>query len=622
MGSTFGGIEIGKRSLIGHTLAMDTIGHNVSNADVEGYSRQRVEMEPFPPIYDPALNRAERAGQLGQGMQAERIERIKDMLLEQRIVAEASGQGYWESRDKYLQMVEQIHNEPTEHSVRTMLDHFWESWQELSVRPAEIGAREAVLQRGETLIDAIHARFERFKGIRDMLDDDVAGSIRQVNDLTRQIAALNDQIVKVKAMGDNPNDYMDRRDLLINRLSGLIDVTIDDRDPDEYAVYSGGYHLVQGKHFEELATVPDGRNEGYSRILWAGGQREMFFRGGKVAALMEMRDGDVRDEIQKLDTMTINLVDLVNEIHRGGYGTTRQRGLDFFVEQPFVDNPLGNYDANGDGVLDSTRLFRLTGANTLDPKAQIGLRGALTLAGPIDPVRVEYFPTDTVGDLVERINRSGAEVTVRLNREGALTVRATTAADTANPDFVLRAIQDDGEFLTGYAGLLAAPGAAGAYDGAQPGATAQLAPGASFAVAPVAHPAGWITINPALAAEPGRVATSFDDTLGGPGDGAAALAVAQLRTTRVLGGDAATFDDFFAAAVAEIGLKGEQADQALQTQALVMKELNDMKSSTSGVNLDEEMANMVKIQHGFNAAARFIAQLDTMLDTVINRMGV
>ncbi len=622
MGSTFGGIEIGKRSLIGHTLAMDTVGHNMSNADVEGYSRQRVEMEPFPPIYNPALNRAERAGQLGQGMQAERIERIKDMLLERRIVAEGSGQGFWEARDKYLQMLEQVYNEPSDHSVRSLMDRFWESWQELSVRPGEMGARKAVLQRGETLVDAIHQRFERLKGIRDMLDDEVVGTVGQVNDLARQIAALNEQIAKVKAMGDNPNDLMDRRDLLINRLSGLIDVTIDERDPDEYTVHTAGYILVQGKEWVELAAVADGRNEGYSRILWAGGPREMFFRGGRLAALVDLRDGDVRDEIQKLDTMTVNFVDLVNEIHRQGYGTSRQRGFDFFVEVPFVDNPLGNYDADGDGAFDSTRLFRLTGANRLEPKAQIGLRGTLTLAGPIEPVRVEYFPTDTVEDLVERINRCGAEVTVRLDREGRLSVRATTAADAANPDFVLRAVQDDGELLLGYAGLLRAAGAEGAYDWAAPGQSAQLAAGAGFAVAPVAHPAGWISVNPALAADPGRVATSFDETLGGPGDGAAALAIAQLRTRRVLGGDIATFDDFFAAAVTDVGLKGEQAETALATQELVMKELNDMKSSISGVNMDEEMANMVKIQHGFNAAARFIAQLDTMLDTVINRMGV
>ena len=343
-------------------------------------------------------------------MQAERIERIKDMLLERRIVSEAGGHGFWQSRDKYLQMVEQVYNEPSEHSVRSLMDRFWESWQELSVRPGEMGARKAVLQRGETLVDAIHSRFERFKGIRDMLDDDIVGTVGQVNDMARQIAALNEQITKVKAMGDNPNDLMDRRDLLINRLSELVDVTVDDRDPDEYTVHTAGYILVQGKEYQQLDAVADGRNEGYARILWAGGPREMFFRGGRLAALIDLRDGDVRDEIQKLDTMTVNFVDLVNEIHREGYGSARQRGHDFFVEVPFVDNPLGDYDANGDGTFDSTRLFRLSGTNRLDPKAQIGLRGALTLAGPVEPVRVEYFPTDTVEDLLERVNRSGAEV--------------------------------------------------------------------------------------------------------------------------------------------------------------------------------------------------------------------
>jgi flagellar hook-associated protein 1 FlgK len=176
--------------------------------------------------------------------------------------------------------------------------------------------------------------------------------------------------------------------------------------------------------------------------------------------------------------------------------------------------------------------------------------------------------------------------------------------------------------LTGYAGLLAAPGPDGAFTWTEPNEVGSFVPGADYAVAPIAHPSGWITINPALFADPGRVATSFDEVLGGAGDGAAALAVAQLRTTPVMVGQTQTFDDYFAAAVAEVGLKGEQAATAFETERLVMKELGDMRASVSGVNMDEEMANMVKFQHGFNAAARFIAQWDTMLDTVINRMGV
>jgi flagellar hook-associated protein 1 FlgK len=106
------------------------------------------------------------------------------------------------------------------------------------------------------------------------------------------------------------------------------------------------------------------------------------------------------------------------------------------------------------------------------------------------------------------------------------------------------------------------------------------------------------------------------------GDGSAALAIAQLRTKPVLLGATGSFDEFFAAAATEIGLKGETAELALQTQSQVMKDLKDMRESLSGVNMDEELANMIKYQHGYAAAARFVTESDRMIDTIINRMGV
>ena len=164
--STFSGIELGKRSLIAHTEALQTTGHNLSNVATEGYSRQRVELKPFDPIYFPGLNRSELPGQIGQGVAAERVERIRDVLLEGRIVAKANDQGYWSARDKYLLMVEQVYNEPTDHSVRALLDKFWESWQELSVYPNESAARKAVIQRGEALLAGIHDQRHDKRGCR------------------------------------------------------------------------------------------------------------------------------------------------------------------------------------------------------------------------------------------------------------------------------------------------------------------------------------------------------------------------------------------------------------------------------------------------------------------------
>lgn len=625
MNSTFSGIEIGKRSLVAHTVGLNTIGHNLSNASVEGYSRQRVHFEAMDPLYRPQLNREETAGQLGQGMNAARIERVRDELLEGRIVAQSNAEGYWEERDRFVLMMEQVYNEPTEFSVRNLMDRFWDGWQELSQFPEQLAARHAVVERGQALISGINLRYRELEQIRTMLDDEIQGSVNRINEITSEIAALNEEIVKVEAAGDNPNDWYDRRDLLVEELGTIIDITVDRRDPDEFSIHTSGYHIVQGRIARDFATVAEPANEGYRQVVWAHSGQEARFRGGRLGALIELRDVDVREEIQKLDNMTINFVDLVNEIHRDGYGINDRTGLDFFQEYPAVNNTLGNYDSDGDGAFDATYLFRMTGGNELDGQEQIGLAGTMRLSGPEGFIDVEYFPTDTVADVISRINNSGAEVVARLDRRGSLSLKATPAAQIENPDFVIRHVEDSGQFLVGYAGLLDASGPAGAYDSGAPGAAESLrADEASFAVAPLSHPSGWIEVNRAIRAEPASIASGFGRA-GRPGeigDGTAALEIAKLRNQPVMVGQISTFDDYFADTVAEVGLKGEEARLALETQNLIMKDLRDMRASISGVNIDEEMSQLIKFQHGYTAAARFVSEFNTMLDTIINRMGV
>jgi len=234
MGSTFSGIELGKRSIMANTDAITTAGHNISNANTEGYSRQRVQIKEFDPLYKPDLSRAQRPGQIGQGVDVMSIERIRDELLDKRIVAQANQESYWDTRSKYYMMLEQIYNEPYDISIRSNMDKFWESWQELSVNPESQAARQAVVTRGETLTDSIQDRWTALSGVAEIINGDIDATVKQINDLTSQIAALNGEIVRSRAMGDNPNDLLDRRDLLVDKLSSLIDIRTDDKDPDEF----------------------------------------------------------------------------------------------------------------------------------------------------------------------------------------------------------------------------------------------------------------------------------------------------------------------------------------------------------------------------------------------------
>jgi flagellar hook-associated protein 1 FlgK len=631
MTSTFMGIEIGKRGVQAHQQALNVTGHNLTNASTEGYSRQRIEMSAFEPIYLPGLNREETPGQIGQGTVVERIQRIRDQLLDKQIAAQASAEGYWQARDPYIRMMDQIYLEPGEKSIRSKMDEFWDAWQELAAYPADTPPRTAVLERGKTLIDGIHHRYQALKGLQVMADEDIQLTTARVNELSRETAALNREIAKIKAQGDNPNDLMDRRDLLVDQLSSIIDVTVDSRDPDEFMVHTAGYILIQGKIGRQFNLEQNIDTEGRSRIVWQETGEEVRFRGGSMAALMELRDGTIEDEIQVLDNMTMNFADLVNEVHRAGYGINGITGNNFFSEYPFVTNVNGNYDRDGDGIYDSSYIYRINGTNVLESQAQAGLEGELSLSGPDGGnVRIPYYSTDTVQDIISRINNSGAEVTARLNRDGFLSLKATAASmveglERQNPDFVIRHVEDSGHFLGGYAGIFAGPGPGGAYDWAQADAAAALRGGAeNYALAPIAHPSGWIEVNPALLRDPGSVASGFgvNGRPANPGNGDAAMAVAAIRNTPVMVGRMGAFDDYFADAAGRIGMLGERTGKSLETNNLIMKQLRDMRDSISGVNIDEELSNMIKYQHGYAAAARFITTVNAMLDTLINRMGV
>jgi flagellar hook-associated protein 1 FlgK len=628
MTSTFFGIEIGKRAVDAHQQALNVTGHNLSNVSTKGYSRQRVEFNAYEPIYLPGLNREETPGQLGQGVVVGRVERLRDQLLDRRIIAQAGKEGYWSARDPYIREMEHIYLEPGDNSIRSKMDEFWNAWQELSIHPADTAPRLSVLERGKTLIDGIHERYFALKTLQERAEEDIRMTVKQINDLSGQIAELNNTIQKVKAQGDNPNDLLDRRDLLVDKLSSLVNVTVDNRDPDEFMVHTNGTVLVQGNIGRRFDLELNPEN-GFSKIVWSETRNELELlngdHSGSLGALVDLRDYTINTEIQTLDNMTMNFVGLVNEVHEKAYGLNAETGVKFFNEHPFVTNVNGNYDRSGDGEYDSSYIFRVSGTNVLENRAQVGLEGVITLSAAGGSRDIPYYPSDTVADIVNRINNSGAEVTARLNREGYLTMKATPSENWENPDFVIRHIEDSGRFLEGYAGLLQASGPDGAYDWSRPDAVNALRGGPTeWEVAPIAHPSGWIEVNPALVRDPLSVAAGFGENgrSANPGNGEAAMAIASIRNTDVMVGQYRTFDDYFAVSVGRIGLLGEQSQIALETQNQIMKQLDEMRRSVSGVNVDEELSNMIKYQHGSAAAARFITVVNSMLDTIINRMGV
>jgi flagellar hook-associated protein 1 FlgK len=618
MESTFAGIELGKRGLVTSQSALHVTGHNVTNAQTEGYSRQQVSLEAFDPLYIPGLTRELTPGQIGQGVQVDKILRARDMLLEDRILRENNTHAYWNSTNEWLRQVELVHNEPTDKSIMNVLDKFWAAWHELANNPEEIGVRQSVKEYGQQLAYHIQSNYGSMKAIRDNIESAVQMRVQEINSLAAQIAKLNEEILRAESTGDNPNDLWDKRDILVEKLSGYVNVQVGRSDRDEFFVYIGGKHLVQGKHFESLAVRTNPNNEGYSDVLWKEDGSMLLPGSGELKALLDARDVELREQIDSLDTFAVNLVDLVNSVHRKGFGLNLRTGTDFFLEIPRGVNSIGDTDFNRDGTVDGTALFRLTGTQKLNPDDVVGLSGTITLNNGIT---VDYTDTDTVSHIVEKVNNAGADLKMFLNSDGNLVVRSDT------PRFFISHLEDSGNFVVQYAGVLRGSGPNAAFDYRTPGMAQNIA--GDYMVSQKLHPSSWMALSTAVTNEVESIAASAGtDTSGnglpdlsmGAGNGDNALKIAGLRFGRVMIGGSTTLNEYYQALIARTGLRGEVADSETANRGLIVENLRNLRKSVSGVNIDEELVNLVKFQHGYAAAARFVTEMNRMLDVLINRM--
>ncbi|UCB45560.1 MAG: flagellar hook-associated protein FlgK [Spirochaetota bacterium] len=618
MSSTFTGIEIGKRGILAHQTALYVTGHNVSNAETEGYSRQKVTLEVFDPLYIPGLTREQTPGQIGQGVQIEKILRARDMLLEDRILSEKNGLAYWRSLSDWIYQVELVHNEPTDKSIMTILDKFWASWHELANNPEEVSAREAVREYGLALTRHINHNYQALRTIRDNIERTIEMRVEEINSLAAQIARLNGEILRSEASGDNPNDLWDRRDLLVERLSELADIRIGRSDKDEFMVFIGGKHLVQGKHHERLLLLKNPLNEGYSDIYWEVDNSLLKVQAGEMRALLDARDLELKYQIDSLDTFALNLIDLVNSVHRRGFGLNLRTGLDFFREKPASIGPLGDFDFDRDGRIDGTAIFRITGTNRLKSDDIVGVAGTITLNNGIE---VEYTRNDTVFDIITKVNNAGADLKLHINSDSRLVVKADT------PRFYLSHIEDSGDFLVGYSGILNQNGEAGAFDSGAVDMSARISD--DFMVTQWLHPSSWMALDDSVLGEVESIAAStgtdtdgdgIPDVSHGAGNGDNALKVASIRFDRVMIGKSTTINEFYQTLIAQTGLKGETSVDEQKNRELIVENLGNLRKSISGVNIDEELVNLVKFQHGYAAAARFVAEVDKMIEWLINRI--
>ncbi|WP_391208016.1 flagellar hook-associated protein FlgK [Psychrobacillus sp. L4] len=364
MGSTFMGLEASKRGLTTQQSALYTTGHNISNANTVGFSRQRVNMQTSLPYPGMGLNAAKVPGFIGTGVEAQSVQRIRDQFIDRQYRQETNKLGYWETKSNAISQMEDILSEPSDFGLNTSLDQFWKSLQDLSTNPENAGARKVVVQRGIAVAESFNYINKQLTDIQGNLKNEIRVSTNDVNSILKQIASINEQIQQIEPNGYMPNDLYDTRDTLLDELSTYFPIELEYSKSGGNALAiaegtvkvsiktnSGLVEVVNGKDAATLKA--DGLNndnsfEPFTQFTVEGkgnvkggtiSYSDLEKSKGKLLATIDsygytdkgVTTGFYPEMLTNLNDMAIAFAQKFNDIHKSGTDLNGDKGKDFFV---------------------------------------------------------------------------------------------------------------------------------------------------------------------------------------------------------------------------------------------------------------------------------------------------
>lgn len=496
--STFHGLEMAKQALAAQKSALYTTGHNISNANTEGYSRQRVNFETMNPYPSASRNRPQIPGQYGTGVQVGSVERIRNQFLDQQFRTENSVSGYWESKADALSRLEGLMNEPSENGLAKTMDQFWQSLQDLAVSPDNSGARSVVVQQGLAVSETFNHLSKSLHAIRADLQTQVDDKVNAANQIMEDINKINSQVKKLETQGYAANDLYDERDRLIDELSGIVNIKVS-------SVASGSS--------EQIPATAAG------------------------LAKVELVD----DKGKPLDITLVN----------PDTGEINKISVDYAADDTEAVTSL---QVGGQSIMDGNG----------------SLKGLIESYGYEDDGAVKGIYTDMLNDLNHMAKVFGEK---------------------------FNAVHEEGFDLYGEAGI------------------------PFFEIGDGNNAAGSITVNAELLEDADKLAASASKDNAGNGENAGKLADVFEDKLEDLGGNKSV-TGYYQSLIGKMAVQAKEANRMTENTGVIRSQVENQRMSVSSVSLDEEMANMIKFQHAFNASARSMTTVDEMIDRIINNMGL
>jgi len=620
---SFNGLEVGKRSMTTNQQAINVTGHNISNANKEGYSRQLVEMNSLS-------NQHPKFGAVGIGSEVEQINRARNSFIDDRMLKEKATNSKWEAREINLKHMEYIVNEPSDQSIRRVLDEYWEAMQDLSQNPEDMSTRVSLKERSEALTNSISSTYERFEALRADFDSNIEVLVNDINSMTRRMAEINSQIRRVEAGGGKANDLRDEFDLLTEKLSEIVNVKIG-RKGNEYTVSIGGRTVVQGDFSKDMSIRREQNfNNGFAQLYWNDIDEPVLIQDGKLKGLIELRDEDSTKYMKYMDQLAIGLIDATNDVNRAGFDYRGVAGGEFFddfetlpqIREINDDEVAAVFKLRGNIAIDKTRrpLMETLSSEVSVTKedgtvestvSELKENGTFEING----IRIAYNTEfDSMERIVEKINQAKTGVVASIDPNGRMVIKAEKEEDY----FIKSMSQLEGTLLSKI-GLIKE---GSSFDFREVSTLDNLAEDRKGAPREGAARRMSVAISNVENIAAARGIDTTGDGIANKanpvGDGSNALLMATLKNEKSIG--RFTYEEFFKSVISDLGISSQEAKKFLENQKVLITNLEQRRQAEQGVSLDEEMANMIKYQHGYNAAARYIKTVDDMVKTVIEKL--
>jgi flagellar hook-associated protein 1 FlgK len=614
-----------------------TTSHNIANVNTAGFSRQQIVQTTPVPQYTGA-------GFAGAGVAVVTIRRSYSEFLELQVRDTGSQAAAADTLLAQLRSLDDLLGDPAG-GLAPVLQGFFDGVNQVASYPADAAARQALVSGAEALAARFVDLDARFAALRDSANGQIESTVSTLNAYASRLADLNRQIMGTSGQGaqaQSPNDLLDQRDALLRDLGGQIGIsTVLQSDGSLNVFLSSGQALVVGGNAYALSTTPDPESPQDMAVGIGSGSgvvlmRASDLRDGQLGGLLEFRDRDLADARNALGRIAMALAAQFNAQHQLGQDLSGAPGGQFFAAgTPAVAPRSSNagsaqlsasvadfgalgasgYRVSWDGL--NWQVARLADGATQSfatlPQVVDGVAIALASGTPAagDSFRIEPSAAGAANFavLVHDVKRIAAAAPIRSASGAANTGSGTVSAGSVNapppPDANLR--QTVTITFTG----------AGSFDVAgtgtgNPGGLAYT-PGATLSFN------GWSI---ALSGAPAAGDTfTVSANAGGVADNRNMLRLTALQTERSLEGGAASYTDAYGLLTSEIGNRTRGAQVSAEGLQRLADQASAAQQSVSGVNLDEEAANLLRYQQAYQASGKALAIASQLFDTLLQIGG-